>query len=124
MWTAIRFLHVIALAFFIGGQLVLVVSIVPAMRRHGGDDAMRAVARRFGAGSAVALGVLLATGVAMADRFGRWHDPTLQAKLAVLVLVAILTGLHVATPTSRGVSISLVLASLLVAWLGVELTHG
>src|SRR5215208_449532 len=123
-WTVIRFLHIGALAFFIGGQLVLVAPVVPALRRHGNDPAMRSVARRFGIGTAAALVVLLATGAAMGDHFARWHDPTLQAKLAVLVLVAVLTGLHVATPQSRALSFALVLASLVVVWLGVKLTHG
>ena len=59
----------------------------------------------------------------MASHSSRWEDETLQAKLGVLVLVAILTGLHIATPRSRVVSLSLILASLLVVWLGVVLTH-
>ena len=45
--TLIRFLHIVALAFFVGGQLVLVVAIVPAVRRAGDDELMLAVARRF-----------------------------------------------------------------------------
>lgn len=59
------------------------------------------------------------TGVAMASRFSLWEDETLQAKLAVLVLL----GLHIASPRSRAISLSLVASSLLVAWLGVALTH-
>ena len=47
----------------------------------------------------------------------------LQAKLAVLVLVGVLTALHIVTPHSRGVSIALFASSLLVLWLGVSLTH-
>ena len=31
-WLLIRFLHLLALAFFVGGQLMLVVAVVPAMR--------------------------------------------------------------------------------------------
>jgi hypothetical protein len=81
------------------------------------------VARRFGVASAVAIGVLLVTGIAMASHFSRWQDETLQAKLAVLVVVAVLTGLHIATPRSRGISIALVASSLLVVWLGVAMTH-
>lgn len=63
------------------------------------------------------------TGVAMASRFSLWEDETLQAKLAVLVLVLVLLGLHIASPRSRAISLSLVASSLLVAWLGVALTH-
>jgi len=113
---------VVALAFFIGGQLLLVAVVVPSLR--GRDEAaMLAVARRFGVGTIIALGVLVVTGFAMADHFGRWSDDTLQAKLAVLVLAGVLMALHVASPRSRPVSIALLLASLAVAWLGVALTH-
>ena len=53
-WTLIRFLHVLAMAFFVGGQILLVAAVVPVLR--GGDESvMRAVARRFGIGSAGAL---------------------------------------------------------------------
>jgi len=124
-WVLIRFLHLLALTFFVGGQLMLVVAVVAALR--GVDDVddarMRAVGRRFGYASLVALGVLAATGVAMASHFEQWGDDTLNLKLGVLVLVAVLTALHIVTPHSRGVSIALFLSSLLVLWLGVSLAH-
>ena len=124
-WLAIRFLHLLALASFIGGQLLLAVAVVPALRGDtAGDDwRMRAVGRRFGYASLVALAVLIATGIAMASHLSRWGDDVLNAKLAVLVLVGVLTGLHIATPHSRGVSIALFASSLLVVWLGVSLSH-
>jgi uncharacterized membrane protein len=31
-WTLIRFLHLLAMAFFVGGQLMLVVTVFPAVR--------------------------------------------------------------------------------------------
>jgi len=122
-WTLVRYLHVVALAFFVGGQLMLVVAVVPAMRRHGDDAAMRSVARRFGVGSVVALVTLVVTGAAMASHFARWQDDVLQGKLALVVLIGVLIGLHVVAPTSRALSVALFLASLAVVWLGVELTH-
>ena len=124
-WLAIRFLHLLALAFFVGGQLLLAVAVVPALRGATTDDdsRMRAVGRRFGYASLVALAVLIATGIALASHYSLWQDETLHAKLAVLVLVAVLTGLHIATPHSRGVSIALLASSLFVVWLGVSLTH-
>jgi uncharacterized membrane protein len=123
-WTLIRFLHVVALIFFVGGQLVLAVAVVPAVRRHGAPEAMRAAARRFGASSAVALAVLIATGVAMASHLHRWGASVLHAKLAALVLVIVLTGLHVAAPNTRALSWATLAASLVIVWLGVELAHG
>ena len=122
-WTLIRFLHVVALAFFVGGQLVLVVAVVPAARRHGDELAMRAVARRFGIGSLAAIVVLIATGAAMASHFARWHDHVLQVKLMLIALIGVLIAFHIVTPSSRALSIGLFLVSLAVVWLGVELTH-
>ena len=122
MWTFIRFLHIVALVFFVGGQLMLVVAVRPAVREH--EAAMRRVAVRFGIGSAVALAVLIGTGAAMASHFSLWSDPTLHAKLALLVLVFVLVGLHVVSPRSRALSYATLAASLLIVWLGVKLTYG
>jgi uncharacterized membrane protein len=121
--TVVRFLHVAALAFFVGGQLMLVVAVVPALRRDADRTAMRAVARRFGAGSLVALAVLLATGAALADRYERWSDNLLQVKLMVFVLIGVLIALHLASPESRAVAIAVLCASLVTVWLGVALAH-
>jgi putative copper export protein len=121
-WELVRFLHVVALAFFVGGQIMLIVAIVPVLSERD-EDIMRAVARRFGLASGVAIAVLLATGIALASHFSRWQDETLQAKLAVLALVGVLTALHIATPYSRAVSLALAGSSLTVVWLGVALTH-
>jgi uncharacterized membrane protein len=122
LWELVRFLHIVALALFVGGQMVLVVAIVPVLRGQP-DEVMLGVARRFGIASAVAIAVLLATGIAMASHFSLWNDHTLQAKLAVLSLVAVLLGMHIASPRSRGLSLALMASSLLVVWLGVALAH-
>ena len=122
-WTLIRFLHVVALAFFVGGQLLLVVAVVPAIRRHGDQAALRSIARRFGVGSLVAILVLVGTGTAMASHFSRWEDHVLQVKLMLVVLIGVLIALHLAAPASRPLSIAVFVVSLIVVWLGVELTH-
>ena len=122
-WTLTRFLHIVALAFFVGGQLVLVVAVVPAVHRAGDDALMRDVARRFGIGSLVAIIVLVATGAAMASHLGRWHDSALQVKLMLVVLVGVLIVFHITSPNSRALSMLVFLVSLAVVWLGVELTH-
>jgi uncharacterized membrane protein len=121
LWELIRYLHVLGLALFVGGQIMLVVAIVPVLRGQP-EELMLGVARRFGIAIAVALAVLVGTGVAMASEFSLWEDDTLQAKLAVLVVVLVLLGLHIASPRSRAISLSLVVSSLLVVWLGVALT--
>jgi putative copper export protein len=122
--VVLRFLHLIAMAFFVGGQLVLAISVVPAVRRHGSPEAMLAAARRFGTGSAVALAVLIATGVAMATDLHRWGSSVLHAKLGVLALVIALIGLHVVVPQSRRLAWLTLAASLVIVWLGVRLAHG
>jgi putative copper export protein len=124
MWPAFRFLHLIAMAFFVGGQLMLAAAVVPAVSRHGTDLAMRSAARRFGIGSVVALAVLVATGAAMASHYDRWRDGVLQAKLSVLVLAGVLLGLHTVAPQRRVLSVAVFVASLAIVWLGVELAHG
>jgi putative copper export protein len=120
--TVVRFLHILGIAFFVGGQLVLVAAVTPVL---GGDrERMRAVARRFGIGTAAALAVIIATGAAMASHYDRWGDGTLHAKLGLLVLVFLLTGAHVFTERVRAISLSIVVVSLVIVYLGVELAHG
>jgi len=122
--TAVRFLHLLGVAFFVGGQLALVAAIAPVMRAAGADTEMRAAAKRFGMGSGIALVVILATGAIMASHYHRWSDGTLQLKLGLVALVFVLTGLHVVTNRRRAISLSLVLVSLVIVYLGVELAHG
>ena len=121
--TVIRYLHVLALTFFVGGQLMLVVAVVPVLRSQGDPPAMRAIARRFGAGSLMALAVLAATGAAMADRYARWSDSVLQIKLMFVVLIGVLVALHIAAPESRWLAIAVFAATLVTLWLGVSLSH-
>src|SRR5918912_4288543 len=86
LWLGIRWLHVIAMAFFVGGQLFLAAAVVPVERRAPDRERLRAIARRFGYGTLVAIGVLLATGAAMASHFGQWGRPALHLKLALVAL--------------------------------------
>jgi hypothetical protein len=122
-WTLIRFLHLAGITFFVGGQLVLIVAVAPALRSGDDTTALRTIARRFGIGSAGALVVIVATGAALASHYGLWHDSVLQVKLLVLVLVGVLTGLHVASPETRALSYAVVVGSLVLVYLGVKLTY-
>jgi putative copper export protein len=121
-WTVIRFLHLLGIAFFVGGQLMLVTVVTPALR---GQDPqlMRAAAKRFGIGSGVALLVIIATGAAMASHFHRWGDSTLHWKIGLLVAVFILTGLHTKTPYTRALSLATLGLSVVIVFLGVALAH-
>src|SRR5207247_577594 len=78
LWLAVRWLHLLAMAFFVGGQLLLAVAVVPVERCSPDRERLRAVARRFGYGTLVAIAVLLATGSAMASHYHLWGDGTLQ----------------------------------------------
>ena len=121
-WTVIRFLHLLAIAFFVGGQLMLVTVVTPALRGQD-PELMRTAAKRFGIGSAVALLVIIATGAAMASHFQRWGDSKLHWKIGLLVAVFILTGLHTKTPYTRALSLATLAITIVIVFLGVALAH-
>ena len=118
-----RWLHLLAMAFFVGGQLVLLAAVVPALRSRD-RDALRAVARRFGWGSLVALAVLVATGSIMASDENRWSDGTLQLKLALVGGAAALVIAHTRWPRLHALEGAVFLLSLAIVALGIELAHG
>ena len=121
-WELVRFLHLLGVALFVGGQLMLVLVVTPTLR--GQDPAlMRSAARRFGIVSVGALLVIIATGAALASHFDRWSDPTLHWKIGLLVLVIVLTGLHTRVPYARAISYAVLVISLVIFWLGVALAH-
>lgn len=124
LWLGVRWLHLIAMAFFVGGQLFLVAAVLPVERRAPDRERLRAVARRFGYGTLVAIAVLLATGAAMADRYGLWSDGTLQLKLALVASVALLVVWHMRRPTMHLLEAAVFVLSLVIVWLGLSLAHG
>jgi len=125
MWELIRWFHLIAMAFFVGGQIVLAAAVVPAFRgREGRErDPLRAIARTFGYGTIVAIGVLVATGAAMAGYYNLWSDGTLQLKLSLVILVAVLVGWHIMSPQNHALDGLIFVGSLAIVWLGVALAH-
>jgi uncharacterized membrane protein len=123
LWELVRWLHLLAMAFFVGGQLVLVAAIVPAFRGDPDRARLRAIARRFGTGSLVALAVLVATGSALAGELDRWGDGTLHAKLALVAIALGLVVWHVRRPGRHWVEGAVLAVSLAIVWLGVSLAH-
>lgn len=130
MYELLRWLHLIAMAFFVGGQLLLGFVVVPALRgpARGPLDAgrrvvMRRAARRFGVGSLVALGVLAATGAAMAGEFDRWDEGPLHAKLAGVVAAAGLIAWHAKRPEKHWLMAAVLAVSLAIVWFAVQLAH-
>jgi uncharacterized membrane protein len=122
-WVLVRWLHLLAMAFFVGGQLVLVAAVVPALRADAHRPQLRAVARRFGWGSLVALVLLLATGSAMAGYYRDWGRGTLHVKLALVALAGVLILVHLRRPQHRWIDGLVFLVSLAIVWLGIALAH-
>jgi uncharacterized membrane protein len=120
---AIRWLHLLAMAFFVGGQLLLVVAVVPVERRAPDRERLRAIARRFGYGTLVAIGVLLVSGALMASHFDDWGDGTLHIKLALVAVVALLVVWHMRRPTMHALEAAIFLVSLAIVWLGIAIAH-
>ena len=123
MWTAVRWLHELAMAFFVGGQLVLAAAVVPALRATGDRAGLRAVARRFGWGTLAALGVLAVTGAALASHLGAWGRGTLHVKLALIAALGVLVVWHMRRAHLHALEGAIFAASLTVVALGVALAH-
>jgi uncharacterized membrane protein len=123
LWLAIRWLHVLAMAFFVGGQMLLAFVVVPVLRGAPDRAPLRAAARRFGYGTLVAITVLLITGSAMASHYRLWSDSTLQIKLGLVAVVAGLVGWHIRRPPMHALEGAVFLLSLAIVWLGLSLAH-
>jgi len=125
-WRVVLYLHLLSMAFFVGGQLVFGLAVVPLLR--GDDDRdrdrLRAVARRFGYGSIAALVVLIITGWAMASHFQLWDSSTLQWKLALVALVIVLVLVHLRWSKLHALQGAILIASLVIVWLGLRLATG
>jgi uncharacterized membrane protein len=111
------------MAFFVGGQLMLAAVVVPVHRGGADRERLRAVARRFGYGTLVALGVLIATGAAMATHFHDWGDGALHVKLGLVAAAGVLIVWHMRRPELRALDGAIFLASLAIVWLGVTIAH-
>ncbi len=118
-WNGMLWLHLLAMAFFVGGQLMLGAVVVPAMRGVPDRGPMLAAARRFGIGTLIAVLVLVITGAALASHLHRWSDSTLQVKLGLVVLVGLLIGAHMRRPQWHALDAAIFAVSLAIVWLGI-----
>ncbi len=119
-WNGVVWLHLLAMAFFVGGQLMLGLVVVPVLRGVSDDRvALRAAARRYGFGTVAAILVLVITGAAMASHFHRWSDSTLQVKLGLVVVVGLLIGAHMRRPHWHVIDGVILVVSLAIVWLGI-----
>jgi uncharacterized membrane protein len=120
-WQAILFLHLVAMAFFLGGQLLFAAAVVPALRADESREQLRDVARRFGWGSLVALAVLIATGSAMASHLELWSDGTLHVKLGLVAVALVLVALHLRYTRAHALQAAVFLVTLAIVWEAVQL---
>ncbi len=118
-WNGVLWLHLVAMAFFVGGQLMLAAVVVPVLRGLPDRGPLRAAARRFGIGTAIAIGVLILSGAAMASHDHRWSDSTLQVKLGLVAVVVVLIGAHMRRPEWHAIDAAIFLVSLAIVWLGI-----
>jgi uncharacterized membrane protein len=99
--------------------------VVPVLRGEGEQrERMRAIARRFGYGSLIALGVLVVTGWALASHFDLFGDSTLQWKLALVAGVIGLTIVHLRRPKLHALQGAILGLTLVIVWLGLKLVTG
>ena len=123
LWQAVLYVHLLAMAFFVGGQLFIAVAVVPVERASPDPLRLRMIARRFGIASLVALGVLLASGAAMASHYELWSSTTLQMKLGLVATVLLLTAIHLRYPRAHLLQAAIFVATLAIVWLGLDLAH-
>ncbi|MGN6168068.1 MAG: hypothetical protein ACTHQQ_07825 [Solirubrobacteraceae bacterium] len=136
VWNFVVWLHLVGMAFFVGGQLMLAAVVVPVLRSD--RVALLSAVRRFGVGTLLAFAVLIATGVALASHEHRWGDSTLQVKLGLIALVLVLIAAHARWPAVREADggtgpsarmgrhvLELVIfaVSLAIVWLGIVLAR-
>lgn len=123
LWIAVRWVHLVAMAFFVGGQLFLAAVVVPALRGADTRPQLRTIARRFGAGTLVAIGVLLVSGAAMASHYQVWGEAKLHVKLTLVAVVAGLVVWHMRRPQLHALEGLIFLGSLVIVWLGIAIAH-
>src|SRR5579859_4236845 len=111
-WNLVLGAHLLGMAFFVGGQMMLGAVIVPVLRAGTDPQPLRAAARRFGIGTLIALGVQVITGAAMATHNHQWGNSTLHIKLGLVVLVGLLIAFHLRRTEWRALDALTFLATL------------
>lgn len=106
VWTLVRFIHLLAVATWVGGMVFLGAVAVPVARASGGADATRrlitSVARRFAPIAGVAWLLLLVTGMGLLDHRGLSvgdlpdsdYGRKVLAKLIILIGLGVLAVVH------------------------------
>ena len=127
------FLHILAATVWVGGQIALA-GVVPVVRKVGGIETARAVARRFQMIAWPAFAVLIATGVwnlfaiNVGDQSGAYLS-TLMVKLALVAVFGLAAFGHIVLvrrrPALGGMLAALaLLAAIAATFVGVLLANG
>ncbi len=116
--AAIRWLHLVAMAVWVGG-LITLGALVGALRRHGVErEILRLMARRFGVVSWTAMAVLVVTG--LVQGFDRGWDRLLTVKATGVGAVVALAAWHQVAARNQSPAVrGLLQASILAVSLGV-----
>jgi putative copper export protein len=115
------FLHLVAMAFFVGGQIMLAAVVVPAVRGRTDPAVMKQVARNFGLGSAIAIGVLIVSGMSLAGEYNLWSTSEFHLKMGLFVAVLVALLLHMKFSGSHALMAITFILSLAVVWAGIAL---
>ena len=118
-WNGVLWLHLLGMAFFVGGQLMLGAVVVPVLRGVDNGAPLRAAARRFGVGTLIAFAVLIITGAALASHEHKWSDSTLQVKIGLIAVLVVLIGAHMRWPERHALDGLTFLVSVAIVWLGI-----
>ena len=105
VWTLVRFVHLLAVATWIGGMVFLGAVAVPVARAAGGDASRRlitSVARRFAPVAGAAWIAILVTGMGLLDHRGlslrdlpdTGYGQRVLAKLCLLLAIGVIAVLH------------------------------
>lgn len=95
----VLYIHILGATVWIGG-LIVVAALVPAVRKVTTDrEVIRAIARRFGVLSWIALGSQVLTGAWMAA--DRVWDTVLITKISLVLVSAVLAGWHTMAARSQ-----------------------
>jgi uncharacterized membrane protein len=120
-WNGVLWVHLIAMAFFVGGQLMLATVVVPLLRGLEDRELLRAAARRFGVGTAIAFGLLVLSGAALATHEHLWRDSTLHLKIGLVALVAVLIALHMRWSEQHVLEGAIFVVSVAIVWVATDL---
>ena len=118
-WRGVLWLHLLSMAFFVGGQLLVGAILVPAFAGETDRSKFLQLARRFAYGTLIAILLLIITGAMLASHLHLWSDGTLHIKLTFVVIVILLIAAHWFRPTWHWIDAVMFILSLAIVWCGV-----